>query len=132
MKNGKRRGPGRPFKKNDPLTGEKDERINRNGAPPREASYAATLRLLGGLDGPAIVEWAGEQAKEFRKLPPDVNLMTMACLWAFASLSRDFSPGVFNSIVDRVDGPLSEALEARLAAIERYITEAQNERNQTD
>jgi len=33
QKKGGGRGPGKPFKKNDPVTGEKDPRINREGKP---------------------------------------------------------------------------------------------------
>ena len=43
----KQGGKGRPFQKNDPETGEKDPRINRNGAPRRfDELRALTLELL--------------------------------------------------------------------------------------
>ena len=121
----KKRGPGKPFKKNDPETGEVDARINRNGAPPRSETFAGCLRELLAMDGPQIQEWAGKQAAEFSKLPAGVPLRSLVCLWAIASLSRDFTSGVWNAIMDRTDGKLGDALEARLLALEKLL-EARN------
>jgi hypothetical protein len=122
----KRRGPGRPFRKNDPKTGERDERINREGAPPRSESFAGCLRELLALDGPAVEVWAGKQAKEFSKLPAGVPLRSLVCLWAVASLSRDFTSGVWTALMDRTDGRLGDVLEDRLRALEKLV-EAKNE-----
>jgi hypothetical protein len=118
----KRRGPGRPFKKGKGA--DRDSRINTAGAPPREESYAGTFRAIGDMAGEQLAEWGAEQLKEFRKLPPGVTLKTMTCLWAFASLARDFSPGVWNSIMDRVDGKVGD-VEDRLRALEKLV-EAKN------
>ena len=45
-KPGKKKPRGKPFKKNDPITGERDERINRDG---QNAKYTEFHRMLARL-----------------------------------------------------------------------------------
>ena len=115
------RGKGKPFKRGKGK--DRDVRINAAGAPPKSETFAGTLRLLLALDGAGIVAWAGEQAKEFKKLPAGVPLRSLVCLWAIASLSRDFNAATFNAICDRTDGKLGDELEKRLLALEKLAEE---------
>lgn len=92
----RKRGPGKPFSKDDP-------RINRKGRPPKGNSWAENLRLIQSADGPTIAAWA-DHLREFKRLPEGVSLQTLVCANAFASLLRDFSPGVWNLIMERTDG----------------------------
>jgi hypothetical protein len=62
---GGKRGKGRPFKKNDPLTGEKDERINRTGQPRKFDELRE--RVLNILSEELVISRPGEPE---RKISP--------------------------------------------------------------
>ena len=120
---GKKRGTGKPFKKGKGP--ERDPRINAAGAPKGE-SWRSVLNELLAMDGPSVTAWASDQAKEFQKLPAGVPLRSLVCLWAIASLSRDFSPGVWTALMDRTDGKVGD-FEARIRALEALLDAKERE-----
>jgi hypothetical protein len=109
---------GKPFKKNNPLTGEKDSRINRSGAPKKSDSWAQSLRIVGDMTGPEVARWGTSTAREFGRLPPGLTLKVLVCLNVYASLLHDFSASTWRELMSRTDGSLGDILESRLLALE--------------
>lgn len=60
------------FKKNDPLTGEKDERINRGGRPPLEAGFDSLRKLALSIATETAVDRYGKPVTA-----PDGKAMTI-------------------------------------------------------
>jgi hypothetical protein len=98
---------GKPFRKGD-------LRINRKGAPKREQSWAGILREIGDMTGPQVSAWGVGMLKEFSTLPPGLTLKYLVGLHAYASLLRDFSPGVWSTLMERTDGRVVTPIETRV------------------
>jgi hypothetical protein len=110
------RGKGKPFKRGKGK--DRDARINAEGATPKGETWRTVLSELLKMDGPQIAAFTAAQGKEFTKLPSRVPLRVLICVWAIASLSRDFNAGLWVAMMDR-EQKLSDELEKRLLALER-------------
>lgn len=89
---GKKKPRGKPFRKNNPATGEKDERINRNGKPARTAELNATLDKL--LHEVITVEVVNEKTKRKRRIKRtqlEQKLREMLILGKFPEISLLFA-----------------------------------------
>lgn len=101
---------GKPFGKNDPVTGEKDERINRAGAPTRGASLKEIFDYYDQLTAEEIAEQLppGELKSFYLKLPKGIAMKHLKAIRVFAAIIAEPTPGLLNLVQDRTDGKVPD------------------------
>lgn len=101
---------GKPFKRNDPATGEKDERINRAGAPARGASLKEILDFYDQLTPDEIAEMLppGELQAAYKRMPKGIAMKHLKAIRINAAIMFDPTPGLVNIVNDRTDGKVPD------------------------
>lgn len=101
---------GKPFQPNDPVTGAKDERINRTGAPPRGASLKEILDYYDQMTADEIAEYLpnGDLKRMYRQMPKGIAMKHLKAIRINAAIMFDPSPGLIKEIHDRTDGKVPD------------------------
>ena len=100
----KRRGPGKPFTKNDP-------RINRAGTPRTGLSWKEILEDIGNLDGQQALERAGKIFADLRKYPQGVTLKELSAISYFIRMINDPNGSLLNAVADRTEGKVPDRIQ---------------------
>ena len=105
----------KPFKKNDPVTGEKDERINRAGTPPRGASLKEILDYYDQLTADEIADMlpAGDLKRAYQLMPKGIAMKHLKAIRINAAIMFEPSPGLIREIHDRTDGKVEQPVSLK-------------------
>jgi PBSX family phage terminase large subunit len=98
---------GRPFTKNDPTTGERDERINRAGAPKRGASLAEVLAWVDRQNVEDILQLipaGSDLARDYKNMPKGLPMNLLKVLRLNAAIMFDPNPALVRELHMRTDG----------------------------
>jgi len=111
----KKKPRGKPFKKNDPVTGEKDERINRAGTPPRGASLKEILDYYDQLTADEIADMlpAGDLKRAYQLMPKGIAMKHLKAIRINAAIMFEPSPGLIREIHDRTDGKVEQPVSLK-------------------
>lgn len=111
----KKKPRGKPFKKNDPATGEKDERINRAGTPPRGASLKEILDYYDQLTADEIADMlpAGELKRAYQLMPKGIAMKHLKAIRINAAIMFDPTPGLIREVHDRTDGKVEQPVSMK-------------------
>lgn len=104
---------GKPFKSNDPVTGEKDDRINRKGAPERGASLKEIFDYYDERTADEIADMLpdGELKRAYKQMPKGVAMKHLKAIRINAAIMFDPTPGLISAVQDRTDGKVAEKLK---------------------
>lgn len=103
---------GKPFKKNDPLSGTVDERINRAGAPKRGASMKEQFDFADSLTAEEIVKLLppGPLRQAYQQMPKGIPMKLLKALRVNAAIMFDPTPGLLKEATDRTDGKVPDTV----------------------
>ncbi len=109
----KAKSRGKPFKSNDPVTGEKDDRINRKGAPERGASLKEIFDYYDERTADEIADMLpdGELKRAYKQMPKGVAMKHLKAIRINAAIMFDPTPGLISAVQDRTDGKVAEKLK---------------------
>jgi len=100
-----------PKRKAPPGAWKKGQSGNPKGAPRRGESWAELLSSIGKMTGPELAKHWDTKAKELNKLPKDVTLKELVVISAYVSLLRDFSGSIWDKMMDRSEGKVTQPIE---------------------
>lgn len=111
----KKKPRGRPFQKNNPVTGAKDERINRAGTPPRGASLKEILDYYDQLTADEIAEMlpAGDLKRAYLQMPKGIAMKHLKAIRINAAIMFEPSPGLIREVHDRTDGKVEQPVSLK-------------------
>lgn len=99
-----------------PFSGADDPRRNNGGRPKDGESFASIAREILSMTGPQVAETCTAFAKDMKALPENVSLRWLLTLRLVQSLINEPSPGLFEQLADRTDGPV-EKKDGTLAVV---------------
>lgn len=100
----KRKAGGKPFVKGD-------KRINRAGAPKRGESWGEIIERVFSMTGSEIADYTMPLAKQLRTIGDTVTLKEAVILRVGVALMNEPTPGLFNAVMDRVEGTPKQQVE---------------------
>lgn len=101
----KKKPRGRPF------TGKNDPRSNNKGAPKRGESWAEIIKRVGEYTPSEAAERSLSLAKQLLEIGDGVTLKEAVTLRVYAALLFEPQPGLFNSVMERTEGKVSQPIE---------------------
>jgi hypothetical protein len=99
-----------------PFSGADDPRRNNGGRPKDGESFASIAREILSMTGPQVADTCTMFADQMKVLPENVTLRWLLTLRLVQSLINEPSPGLFEQLADRTDGPV-EKKDSALAVV---------------
>jgi len=83
---------------------------NPKGRPREGESWTAIIKKIGDMSGPQLAEHFSIYAAQLRKLGP-VTMKEAVVIRAYMQLAFEASGSLFNALVDRAEGKVSQPLD---------------------
>lgn len=106
-----------------PFSGADDPRRNSGGRPRDGESFASIAREILSMTGPQVAETCTAFAKDMKALPENVSLRWLLTLRLVQSLINEPSPGLFEQLADRTDGPVEKKDQALAVVRVEYVND---------
>lgn len=103
-----RRGSGNP---NPPNQWRKGQSGNPKGGPKRGESWAEVVTRVFNMTGAQVADYAMPLAKQLRTIGDTVTLKEAVTLRVAVALMNEPTPGLFNAVMDRVEGSPRQSVE---------------------
>lgn len=98
-------------RKPTPASWRKGQSGNPKGAPKRGESWAEVVTRVFNMTGAEVADYAMPLAKQLRTIGETVTLKEAVTLRVAVALMNEPTPGLFNAVMDRVEGSPRQSLE---------------------